>query len=148
MWYDNTHSKTTAWGSWLSASAPYFYNPHEILIIASKGDWKREKGIDTVTKEQFLNMNRGMLSFPTEHNNSHPAPFLLSMAKNVIECLSFKYDTILDPFCGSGTVLQACFETERNGIGFDLNQKYISNAENEQPYINNLNPIDYMDLFL
>lgn len=148
LWYDNTHSKHTAWGSWLSASAPYFYNPHEVLILASKGKWKREKGIDTVSKEQFITMNKGMIDFPTERNTSHPAPFSLKMAKTVIECLTFKYDTVLDPFCGSATTLKACYETERNGIGFDLNSKYYENAIDEAPYINNIDTEDKMDIFV
>jgi len=32
--------------------------------------------------------------------------------------------TVLDPFCGSGTVLKACRELNRNGIGFELNPDY------------------------
>jgi len=36
--------KYTAWGSYLSASAPYIYNPKECLIIAYKNKWKKGKG--------------------------------------------------------------------------------------------------------
>ena len=31
-------SKTTAWGSWMSSSQPYIYNPKECLILAYKKD--------------------------------------------------------------------------------------------------------------
>ena len=34
---DSPHrSKTTAWGSWMSPSAPYIYNPKECVILAYK----------------------------------------------------------------------------------------------------------------
>jgi site-specific DNA-methyltransferase (adenine-specific) len=114
LWYDNTHVKQTAWGSWLSASAPYFYNPHEMLIIACKGEWKRDKTgkEDSVRKAQFMSMCNGMIAFPTASIEGHPAPFSLKMAMTVIECLSFVGDTVLDPFCGSGTVLDACRKTQ------------------------------------
>ncbi len=29
-------SKTTAWGSWMSPSSPYIYNPKECVILAYK----------------------------------------------------------------------------------------------------------------
>ena len=32
--------------------------------------------------------------------------------------------TVLDPFCGSGTVLEVCRLLNRNAIGFELNPKY------------------------
>ena len=34
-------------------------------------------------------------------------------------------DTILDPFVGSGTALRVCQQTNRNGIGIDINPQYI-----------------------
>ena len=127
LWYDNTHVKQTAWGSWLSASAPYFYNPHEMLIIACKKGWKRDRGgrVDSVSKEQFLNMCKGMIAFPTARSDNHPAPFSLKMATTLIECLSFVGDMVLDPFCGRGTVLKACRDTGRSGIGFEINPAYL-----------------------
>lgn len=128
LWYDNTHSKYSAFGSYLSASAPYFYNPHEMLIIACKKGWKRDKGEkeDSVSRDQFLNMCKGMIAFPTARSDDHPAPFSLKMATTVIECLSFVGDTVLDPFCGRGTVLKACRDTDRFGVGFEINPEYES----------------------
>lgn len=128
LWYDNTRVKQTAWGSWLSASAPYFYNPHEVLIIACKGSWKRDKDgrDDSVSREQFLNMCKGMIAFPTASSEGHPAPFSLKMATTIIECLSFVGDMVLDPFCGCGTVLEACRKVRRSGIGFEINPDYLS----------------------
>ena len=32
--------------------------------------------------------------------------------------------TVLDPFCGSGTVLEVCRKLNRNAIGFELNPEY------------------------
>jgi hypothetical protein len=33
--------------------------------------------------------------------------------------------TVLDPFCGSGTVLEVCRLLNRNAIGLELNPKYV-----------------------
>jgi len=69
-------------------------------------------------------MCKGMIAFPTASIDGHPAPFSLKMAMTVIECLSFVGDTVLDPFCGSGTVLEACRKTRRMCIGFEINNEY------------------------
>lgn len=38
--------------------------------------------------------------------NGHPAPFPLELATRLIRMFSFVGDTVVDPFCGSGTVLE------------------------------------------
>jgi site-specific DNA-methyltransferase (adenine-specific) len=37
---------------------------------------------------------------------------------------SFVGDTVLDPFCGSGTTMIAAFQTNRNSIGVEIDTDY------------------------
>jgi site-specific DNA-methyltransferase (adenine-specific) len=37
---------------------------------------------------------------------------------------SFVGDTVLDPFCGSGTTMIAAFRTGRNSIGVEIDPEY------------------------
>jgi site-specific DNA-methyltransferase (adenine-specific) len=37
---------------------------------------------------------------------------------------SFHGDTVLDPFCGSGTSLIAALRNNRNGIGSEIDEEY------------------------
>jgi site-specific DNA-methyltransferase (adenine-specific) len=37
---------------------------------------------------------------------------------------SFVGDTVLDPFCGSGTTMIAAFRTDRNSIGVEIDPEY------------------------
>ena len=39
---------------------------------------------------------------------------------NVVQRYSQQGETVLDPFCGSGTTLDVCKDTGRKGIGFDV----------------------------
>jgi DNA modification methylase len=56
----------------------------------------------------------------------HPATFPISLSKKVIELFSHEGELVLDPFVGSGTTLVAANDLNRNGIGFDLQEKYVS----------------------
>jgi DNA modification methylase len=41
---------------------------------------------------------------------------------------SFVGDTVLDPFCGSGTTMVAALRTERNSIGIEIDPEYCRTA--------------------
>jgi len=50
---------------------------------------------------------------------------------NVIERFTNEGDTVIDPFCGSGTTLDVCTDTKRKGLGFDVapSRRDITNAD-------------------
>ncbi|MBR9680231.1 MAG: methyltransferase domain-containing protein [Candidatus Altiarchaeota archaeon] len=55
--------------------------------------------------------------------------FPLELAKKVIKTFSKENETVLDPFCGTGTTLVAAKELHRKGVGIDLSQKIIDIAK-------------------
>ena len=64
IWNEGNISRRTAWGSWLSASAPYVIAPVEVIIILYKDEWKRNKrGTSTIVKNEFLEYTMGLWSF-------------------------------------------------------------------------------------
>ena len=42
---------------------------------------------------------------------------------------SFKGDTVLDPFCGSGTALRAAVDTGREAVGYEVEEEYRDTIE-------------------
>lgn len=67
IWAENNISKRTAWGSCLSASAPYVIAPVEVIVILYKNEWKKEnKGISDITREEFMSWTNGLWSFNGE----------------------------------------------------------------------------------
>ena len=58
----------------------------------------------------------------------HPAPFPLALATRLVRMFSFSGDTVLDPFCGSGTTLIAALRSGRNSIGIDIDPEYCRMA--------------------
>lgn len=59
----------------------------------------------------------------------HPAVMPIALAKKVIELFTHKGELVVDPFNGIGTTLVACRDLDRSGIGFDINEKYCSIAD-------------------
>ena len=46
----------------------------------------------------------------------------------LVRMFSFTEDTVLDPFCGSGTTMVAALRTGRNSIGVDIDPEYCRMA--------------------
>ncbi|MFC1923558.1 DNA-methyltransferase [Chloroflexota bacterium] len=133
VWNEQNISRRTAWGSWLSASAPYVIAPVEMIVILYKNEWKRDKtGRESdITRDEFLPWTNGVWNFSGESKKKigHPAPYPIELPRRCIKLFTFIGDTVLDPFVGSGTTMLACLETDRVGIGIDVDQKYCKLAK-------------------
>jgi site-specific DNA-methyltransferase (adenine-specific) len=132
IWNEQNISRRTAWGSWLSASAPYVIAPVEIIVILYKEQWKKyEKKTSTIERDDFIQWTNGVWSFSGESKKrvGHPAPFPVELPRRCIELFSYAEDIILDPFLGSGTTLVACLQTRRQGIGIEIAEDYCKLAK-------------------
>lgn len=58
----------------------------------------------------------------------HPAPFSFTDVSRLIRFFTKKGGVVLDPFVGVGSTLKACAVEGRKGIGFELNLKYATLA--------------------
>lgn len=133
VWNEGNISRRTAWGSWMSASAPFVIAPVELIIIFYKKTWKKTSGSkkSDVTRDEFMNWTNGLWTFNGESKKKvgHPAPFPLELPRRCIKLFSFVGDTVLDPFMGSGTTLIAAGMLGRKGIGVDVDKGYCRLAQ-------------------
>jgi len=130
LWMDYTICAPTAWGSWMSASAPYINSPIEGILILYKNSWKKhEKGISDISKNDFINLTHGKWNIKTETKGLTKANFSIDLANKCIQLLSYKNDIILDPFMGSGTTAVSCIKNDRRYIGIEISQNYCNIAE-------------------
>jgi site-specific DNA-methyltransferase (adenine-specific) len=155
---DSPHrSKTTAWGSWMSPSSPYIYNPKECVILAYKKhhikkvkgepQWKGEpiqteegktKMLYTEQdKKEFMELVFGQWKYLNDSRPMTKATFSMDIPSKAIKILSYKNDVILDPFNGSGTSCVAAETLDRRWIGIELSPNYTEIArERIQSFIN------------
>jgi site-specific DNA-methyltransferase (adenine-specific) len=128
VWNEQNISRRTAWGSWLSATAPYVIAPVEMIAVLYKKRWKKFSGgrKSDITKKEFIDWTNGVWTFTGESKKrvGHPAPFPVELPRRCIKLFTFVGDTVLDPFLGSGSTLIASTVTNRKGIGVEIDKNY------------------------
>ena len=106
-----------AWGSYGSSANPAIRDVTERIVLASKGRFDRAvsrakratRGLpheSTITPEEFRALTLDVWRFPpaSARRIGHPAPFPVELPRRLIELLTYRGDTVLDPFMGSGQV--------------------------------------------
>lgn len=70
-----------------------------------------------------------VMRYPSESGGAfkryHPTQKPVKLIEEIIKIHSNPGDLILDPFMGSGTTAISAFNTNRNYVGFELNEKYF-----------------------
>lgn len=133
IWNEGNISRRTAWGSWMSASAPFVIAPVELILVLYKNQWKKTSGsrINDISKQEFMDWTNGLWTFPGQSKKGaggHPAPFPLELPTRCIKLFSYVDDTVFDPFLGSGSTLVASHLNNRKGIGVDIDKEYCNIA--------------------
>ena len=129
VWNEGNISRRTAWGSWMSASAPYVIAPVEVILVLYKERWKKTSvsGKSDIDRQEFMDWTNGVWTFGGQSKKGaggHPAAFPVELPRRCIKLFSFVGDTVLDPFVGSGSTLIAAYQNGRIGIGVDIDKSY------------------------
>lgn len=73
-----------------------------------------------------------VLNFATVCNNkNHSAAFPDELPEWFIKLFTKEFDTVLDPFVGSGTTLKVAKRMRRNSIGIDIMPEYVEMIKSE-----------------
>lgn len=141
VWNEGNISRRTAWGSWMSASAPFVIAPVELIVVLYKDSWKKRLGSKTsdISREEFMAWTNGMWTFNGESKKriGHPAPFPRELPYRCIKLFSYIDDVVFDPFLGSGTTLIEAHNNHRIGVGVEIDKSYCELAQSR--LINNRN---------
>ncbi len=99
-----------------------------ILMQRKSGGYRKptneQRRLSKIEKPDFDNWFRQFWNISGESTKNHPAPFPLALAYRLVRMFSFCGDTVLDPFCGTGTAMLAAMKCDRNSIGIEIDPKY------------------------
>ena len=133
IWNKGYGQAGTAWGSFCSPSDPSLEDQHEYILVFRKfGNRQKPESFDKISFKDFRVLCNSMWNIPPAKASKvgHVAPFPIQIPSRLLILYTFKAETVLDPFNGSGTTGEACIQLNRNYIGIELESKYCDLSRN------------------
>ena len=146
-----------AWERLLQFNKAKKFNMYQEAVMVPMGDWakNRLKNLSEVDKirdnskvgsgfgKNISNWLERDMAYPTNvlhlatecSNKNHSAAFPESLPEWFIKLFTQEYDTVLDPFMGSGTTVFVANRMNRHAIGIDIVDEYCKKVQkkiNEQ----------------
>jgi DNA modification methylase len=139
VWVKPEPSVKNRIGGFLQHRKPLGYKPNivtEMVMVYRKKtshliDWNmRQYSEETIEASKILDgyESSNVWKIAPQHSKKHSAVFPIGLANRVIAYYSYVGDLIYDPFMGSGTTALAASQMNRNFIGSEISQEYVSIA--------------------
>ena len=157
-----------AWERLLQFNKIKKFNMYQEAVMVPMGDWakNRLKNLSEVDKirdnskvgsgfgKNISNWLERDMAYPTNvlhlatecGNKNHSAAFPESLPEWFIKLFTQEYDTVLDPFMGSGTTVFVANRMNRHAIGIDIVDEYCEKVQkqiNEQKMMLFENEVNY-----
>ncbi|MCL4467716.1 MAG: site-specific DNA-methyltransferase [Deltaproteobacteria bacterium] len=104
-----------------------------ILMQRKPGGYRqpteRQRKLSMISKEEYNKWFQQFWNISGASTREHPAPFPLELAYRLVRMFSFYGDTVVDPFCGTGTTMIAAMKAGRNSIGVEIDSEYCRMTE-------------------
>lgn len=105
-----------------------------ILMQRKPGGYRKptleQRRLSKLSKDDYGKWFRQFWTMTGASTRQHPAPFPEELANRLVRMFSFVGDTVLDPFCGTGTTMLAAMKSGRNSIGVEIDRHYCDMAMN------------------
>lgn len=116
-----------------------FSSRHDDILMFTKNEKQFVFNLDAVRVPQkyyrSVNNMRGAnpgnvwefshMHYCNKNRKKHPTQKPEGLYERMVLASSNERDLVVDPFVGSGTLLRVCQQTNRRGIGIDINPDYI-----------------------
>lgn len=138
IWRKQTNAPNKFMGSGMLPAGAYVTFEHEYILIFRKGG-KRDFSLESEKEKRrssayfweernnffsdvWMDLKGTVQSMKKSDSRMRSAAFPFELAYRLIAMYSVKGDTVLDPFMGTGTTMQAAAALARNSIGFEIDE--------------------------
>ena len=138
IWHKIANASYEVSGSSRFLGKPYepnaiIKNDIEFILMQRKpGGYRKpteeQRRLSRISKQEFGKWFQQFWNLSGASTRPHPAPFPLELAYRLGRMFSFWGDTVLDPFCGTGTTMLASMKCGRNSIGIEIDREYCRMA--------------------
>lgn len=140
IWRKVTTTRTSGGCSWMGSiyypRDGYVTYEHEYILLFRKpgkgppaGD-NEKKEMSRIPKDCRSTWFRGVWDdISPVRQTGHVAMFPLELPERLVRMFTFAGETVLDPFSGSGTTMEASGKWDRNSIGIEINCDYLPMIE-------------------
>lgn len=157
-----------AWERLLQFNKAKKFNMYQEAVMVPMGDWAKNRlknlsEVDRIRDNSKVGSGFGKnisnwlerdMAYPTNvlhlatecGNKNHSAAFPESLPEWFIKLFTQEYDTVLDPFMGSGTTVFVANRMNRHAIGIDIVDEYCRKVQkqiNEQKMMLFENEVNY-----
>lgn len=157
-----------AWERLLQFNKAKKFNMYQEAVMVPMGDWAKNRlknlsEVDRIRDNSKVGSGFGKnisnwlerdMAYPTNvlhlatecGNKNHSAAFPESLPEWFIKLFTQEYDTVLDPFMGSGTTVFVANRMNRHSIGIDIVDEYCEKVQkqiNEQKMMLFENEVNY-----
>jgi modification methylase len=113
----------------------------DVLLPCTEHIYWLTKGKPKTSKEKLdKNFHSEVWTINPDKGNSHPAPFPEKLVENCILLSTEVGDLVFDPFLGSGTTAVVSKKLDRNFIGVELDENYLTLSKMRLKTLNTNNP--------
>lgn len=138
VWFKVANIKLEASRSTRFLGKPYLpngiiKNDRETIVMLRKSGYRKPtpemEELSRIGKEDYARWFSPIWSdIRGASTRLHPAPYPIELANRLVRMFSFVGDSVLDPFVGTGTTIEASIIAGRNGVGVDIEPKYLEMA--------------------
>ena len=97
-----------------------------------------------ISRDEFMEFSDGHWYIPPEtQRKGHPAPFPEKLIYRLIKFYSYKGNTVLDMFGGTGTIAVVSQKTGRHFIHIDISEEYNKVAQERLDKVRYGGPLFY-----
>lgn len=104
----------------------YFKKPYDELKIEDEAFKNKMKSTFNLWEGKKYKSN--ILKYKKDYDGYHPTQKPVLLLEDLIKTFSNENDLVVDLTMGSGSTMVACKNTNRNGIGIEMNDEYFNIA--------------------